>query len=160
MPETLAATARTDLVRRFFDLLEARDVASACDLLADDVVYINVSTPAIRGRARTRRFLEFMLGLPGAGLEVYIHKLAVDGESVLAERTDALIFGPVRVQVWVWGRFDVVDGRIVLWKDYFDWLDTLVATVRGLVGAVIPSLRAKPPVVAAGRALPAYGGSV
>jgi limonene-1,2-epoxide hydrolase len=143
--ETLAPT---HVVRRFFDLLQAGDVAAACDLLAEDVVYVNVSTPAIRGRARSRRVLELMLGLPGAGLEVYIHKMAVDGESVLAERTDALIFGPVRMQLWVWGRFDVVDGRIALWKDYFDWWATLVAIVRGLVGALVPGLRPKPPLSA------------
>lgn len=32
----------------------------------------------------------------------------------------------------------------LLWKDYFDWWSFLVATVRGLQGAVVPVLRPAP----------------
>lgn len=137
--------AEADVVRRFFDLLQQRDIDAAADLLSEDVRYINASLPAIHGRDRTRKVLGRAFGRPPAGLEVYIHKIAVDGASVLTERTDVLIFGPVRVQIWVWGRFDVVGGRIVMWKDYFDFWNTAVATCRGLLGAVVPALRPRPP---------------
>ncbi len=139
-------TRPVDLVRRFLDLLQQGDVDSAADLLADDVSWINVSLPAVRGRERVHRVLAQAFARPQVGLEVYLHKVAVDGDSVLTERTDVMIFGPVRVQVWVWGRFDVAGGRIEVWKDYFDYWNTAVATVRGLLGAVIPSLRPRPPV--------------
>ena len=130
----------------FLKLLEQRDVDGACDLLAEDVAYINVSMPAIHGRKRVRRIFSRMMAWDSAGFEVCFHNVAVDGTSVLTERTDVLIFGPVRVQIWVWGHFDVVDGRITVWKDYFDWWNVTVATVRGLVGAVVPSLRPRLPV--------------
>ena len=55
-----------------------------------------------------------------AGFEVKIHRIAVNGSSVLTERTDVLQFGPVRLQFWVCGVFEVHDGRITLWRDYFD----------------------------------------
>lgn len=139
------ASSSVDLVRRFLELLQDGEVDAASELLADDVDYINVSLPTIRGRERTRRALSTAFGLPGAGFEVYIHKISVDGSSVLTERTDVLIYGPVRIQIWVWGRFDVVDGRIVMWKDYFDWLNFAVGLLRGLAGAVIPALRPRPP---------------
>lgn len=134
-----------DLVRRFLDLLQKGDVESATDLLAEDVRYVNVSLPAIRGRDRVREVLSSWLGRRGAAFEVYTHRIAVDGESVLTERTDVLIFGPVRIQIWVWGRFDVAGGRITMWKDYFDFWNTAVATVKGLLGAVIPALKPQPP---------------
>jgi limonene-1,2-epoxide hydrolase len=51
----------------------------------------------------------------------------------------------VRVQFWIWGRFDVHDGQIVLWREYYDPLTILAATVRGLLGTVVPAARAKPP---------------
>ena len=140
-----AAPAAADVARRFLLMLEDGHIDAATDLLAEDVEYINASLPAIRGRERTRRALSSVFGRPGAGFEVYFHAISADGGTVLTERTDVLIFGPVRVQIWVCGRFDVVDGKIVLWKDYFDWLNTVAATVRGLVGAVIPALRPKPP---------------
>ena len=53
------------------------------------------------------------------GFEVKIHRIAVNGATVLTERTDALVFGPVRVQLWACGVFEVRDGRITLWRDYF-----------------------------------------
>lgn len=136
------------LVTDFLKLLEAGDVDAACDLLAVDVAYINVSLPTIRGRERVRRVFSRMMARKSAGFEVHFHKIAVDGPSVLTERTDVLIFGPVRVQIWVWGRFDVAGGRITMWKDYFDWWNVTLAVVRGLVGVAVPSLRPKPPVPA------------
>jgi hypothetical protein len=32
-----------------------------------------------------------------------------------------------------------------VWRDYFDHLTILAATIRGLLGMVIPAARAKPP---------------
>ncbi len=78
---------------------------------------------------------------PGLAFEVAIHRTAADGVVVLNERTDVLAFGPVRLQFWVCGVFEVHDGRITLWRDYFDQFDFAKAVVRGLVGAVIPALR-------------------
>ena len=71
------------------------------------------------------------------GFEVKIHRIAADGAAVLTERTDALIFGPLRLQFWVCGIFEVHDGRITLWRDYFDFFDMVKATLRGVAGLVI-----------------------
>ena len=142
-----AAPAAADVVRRFLLLLEDGHIDAAMELLDEDVEYINVSLPTIRGRERTRRALGGVFGRPGVGFEVYFHAISSEGGTVLTERTDVIVFGPVRIQLWVCGRFDVAGGKIVRWKDYFDWLNFGVALVRGLVGAVIPFLRPKPPVV-------------
>lgn len=140
-----ATSTAADTVRTFLEQLAAGDIDSACELLDDDVRYINVSTPTIRGRHRVHRMMRAAMGLRGTGFEVYFHALSSDGDRVLTERTDVLIWGPVRVQIWVCGRFDVRDGRITLWKDYFDWVNATIALVRGLLGAVVPALRAKAP---------------
>lgn len=142
-PATDASPIR--VVRQFLEGLAAGDIDGATDLLAPDVEYINVSTPTIRGRERVRRVLRAAMGLPGAGFEVYFHAISSDHGAVLTERTDVLTWGALRMQFWVCGRFDVRDGEIVLWKDYFDWANFTIAMVRGLVGVVIPALRAKPP---------------
>ena len=76
------------------------------------------------------------------GFEVKIHRIAAEGNAVLTERTDAMVFGPLRVQFWVCGVFEVHAGRITLWRDYFDTLDFVKATVRGIAATVFPSLRA------------------
>lgn len=69
------------------------------------------------------------------------HRIAAEGSTVLNERTDALVIGPVRLQFWVCGVFEVHDGKITLWRDYFDMFDMFKATVRGLIGAAVPALR-------------------
>jgi len=78
---------------------------------------------------------------PSLGFDVAIHRAASEGDSVLTERTDVLIVGPVRLQFWVCGTFEVHDGRITLWRDYFDVWDITKATLRGLAAVVFPSLR-------------------
>jgi limonene-1,2-epoxide hydrolase len=38
--------------------------------------------------------------------------------------------------------FEVHDGRITLWRDYFDFFDMTKALLRGVAAVAIPSLRA------------------
>jgi limonene-1,2-epoxide hydrolase len=132
------------VVERFLDRLRATDSDGAAALLAVDVEYENKGLPTVHGRERVRRLLQ-ALNLVGTGFEVYLHTISADGSSVLTERTDVLKWGPLRVQFWVCGRFDVHDGQIVTWRDYFDHLTILAAAVRGLLGTLAPAVRAKPP---------------
>lgn len=126
------------------EALADSDLDRAVALLDDDVVYTNVGLPSIRGRDNVAKALGG-LQRPSFGFEVYLHAISADGPVVLTERTDVLILGSCRSQFWVWGRFDVHDGRITLWRDSFDFVDVLRGTVRGLAGMVIPSLRPSAP---------------
>ena len=128
--------ART--VENFLYALQAEDFDTADSLLADNIVWQNVGWPTLRGRDRIMKV--FRRGQGRAGFEVKIHRIAAEGNAVLTERADALIFGPVRLQFWVCGTFEVHVGRITLWRDYFDAFDFLVkAPLRALVGMLIPS---------------------
>ena len=72
------------------------------------------------------------------GFEVKIHRIAAEGDAVLNERTDAMVFGPLRLQFWVCG---VVRGArrpnhaVAGLLRPFDFVK---AIVRGVVGAVVP----------------------
>ncbi len=138
----------TLVVERFLELLRSGDVDGAVELLAVDVEYKNVGLPTVRGRERTRRLFRATLGRAGAGFEVYVHSISADGETVLTERTDVMKFGRLRIQFWACGRFDVHNGQIVLWRDYFDQMSLWVATARGLLGTIFPAVRAKAPSTA------------
>ena len=126
-------------VEVFLSALQAQDIEGAGAVLDENLVYENVGFPTIRGRARAMKLFRGMEGR--ARFEVKTHRIAVNGSTVITERTDALVFGPVRLQFWVCGVFEVRDGRITLWRDYFDMFDFTKAIVRGLAGAVIPGLR-------------------
>jgi limonene-1,2-epoxide hydrolase len=135
------ADSPADVVRRFLTALADADPDTAIALVADDLVYENVSLPTIRGKHRfakgARQYYR-----RGLGFDVQIHRIAADGRSVLTERTDAILFGRFRSQFWVCGAFEVDRGEITLWRDYFDWRDVSVASLRGLIGTVAPGLRA------------------
>jgi limonene-1,2-epoxide hydrolase len=132
------------VVERFMEYLRRGDLDEAVALLAVDVRYENVGLPTVHGRERVRRL--FGRGYEdGAGFDVVIHTICTDGASVLTERTDVLTFRKLHIQLWVCGRFDVRDGQIVLWRDYFDFLDFSKGLLRGVLGVHLPGLRAKLP---------------
>lgn len=119
--------------------LQNQDFDAVAAALDERLVYQNVGFPTIRGRNRAMKLFRGMEGR--LGFEVKIHRIAVNGSSVLTERTDVLAFGPVRLQFWVCGVFEVSAGRITLWRDYFDMWDVTKALLRGVAGAVVPALR-------------------
>jgi limonene-1,2-epoxide hydrolase len=126
------------VVRAFLLALERGDVDAAAALLAEDVEYVNVTLPAVHGRVRVERLARLAVRR-GLTFRVHVHALAVDGGTVLTDRTDELRIGRVAQRFWVYGRFEVRDGRIALWRDSFDWLDLNVGLLRGLAGAVVPA---------------------
>lgn len=134
---TSAATART--VETFLYAMQDQDFDTTDALMADHIAWQNVGYPTIRGRERISGLFRRSQGK--FGFEVKIHRIAAEGDTVLTERTDVLVFGPVRIQFWVCGVFEVQAGRITLWRDYFDNVAFLKATVRGLLGAAVPALR-------------------
>ena len=139
-----ASGVRPDLdnvrvVETFLYALQDEDFDTVDRSLADTIEWQNVGFPTIRGR---QRIVGMMRRAEGRmGFEVKIHRIAAEGNAVLTERTDAMVFGPLRIQFWVCGVFEVHAGRITLWRDYFDMFDILKATVRGIAATVFPSLR-------------------
>jgi limonene-1,2-epoxide hydrolase len=139
VPAESTRVAPEDVVRTFLSALEAEDLERAESLLAEDATWINVSLPTVRGRERIMRWMR-PLRRPGFGFRVHLHNVAADGDVVLTERSDALVYGRVEQRFWVWGRFEVRDGKIEVWRDSFDWRDYGASLVRGIAGALSPGL--------------------
>lgn len=133
-----------EVVRGFLAALEELDVDRALTYVTPEVVYQNVPLPPARGIAAFEKQMR-LLAKYGSGFEAEVHHIAADGPIVLTERTDVLEAGSWRARFWVCGTFEVRDGRIVLWRDYFDWTTVIASSVRGgvraLAGAVSARLR-------------------
>mgnify|MGYP001105679347 CR=1 FL=1 len=114
--------------------LQDPDLDTVDSAFADEIAWQNVGFPTRRGRERIVNLLR--RGQGRVGFEVKFHRIAADGNTVLTERTDALAIGPVRLQFWVCGVFEVHNGRITLWRDYFDQFDFAKAIVRGVLGSL------------------------
>jgi limonene-1,2-epoxide hydrolase len=136
MPETASPI---ETVRAFLRALEELDIDKALTYVAADVVYQNVPLPPARGLAKFEKQMRTMAKY-GSGFEAKLHHIAADGPVVLTERTDVLEAGRWRAQFWVCGTFEVRDGRIVLWRDYFDWTTVLASTARGGFRALVSSV--------------------
>lgn len=132
-------TANARTVEAFLYALQDMDYDALEAAMADNIEWTNVGYLTLRGRRRIMSI--FRRGNGRVGFEVKFHRVAADGNAVLTERTDALVIGPLRMQFWVCGVFEVHGGRITLWRDYFDLYDVLKGTLRGLVGVVAPPLR-------------------
>lgn len=133
-----------EVVEAFLASLADSDTERSDALIDDEIDYVNVGLPAVHGRADMAKVFH-LLARPRAGFEVYLHAISATGPVVLTERTDVILIGRLRIQFWVWGRFDVHDGKITLWRDSFDFLDVMKGTGRGLAGMVLPRLRPTAP---------------
>jgi limonene-1,2-epoxide hydrolase len=131
-------SAPTDVVATFLQRLGAGDIDGGMALMTEDAVWINVTLPTVRGRRRIDRIVrEFDRR---GDLRAVVHHAVADGDVVLTERTDELRIGRFAQRFWVYGRFELRDGKIALWRDSFDWLDMVISVVRAAVGVVAPGL--------------------
>ncbi|HYH62233.1 MAG TPA: limonene-1,2-epoxide hydrolase family protein [Solirubrobacterales bacterium] len=131
-------TSPAEVVTTMLEALQDGDVDKALDLLAEDAAWINVSLPTVRQKRRIERILR---GLDGSSyFRVHFHNVAEHGDVVLTERTDALGIGRFEQRFWVYGRFEVRNGKITVWRDSFDWGDILVSLVRAVLGLAAPGL--------------------
>ncbi|WP_349307211.1 limonene-1,2-epoxide hydrolase family protein [Rhodococcus sp. IEGM 1381] len=124
------------MVEDLFDALRDRDTDRALSLLDERVVWHNVGLPKVRGITNVGKFLA-LLDKPTFGFDVTMHNIAADGNIVLTERTDVLIWRRLRIEFWVCGTFELRDGRVAVWRDYFDAIDFLKGLVRGAFRALI-----------------------
>ncbi len=132
-------TSPQEVVLAFCAAMEALDVDRALTYAAPEIVYQNVPLPPAKGIRAFERQVRTMTKY-GTGFEARMHNIAANGPIVLTERTDVLKVGAWEASFWVCGTFEVHDGKIVLWRDYFDWTTFLAASAKGAaraVGAVV-----------------------
>ncbi len=107
------------IVSDFIAAIVARDLDTAVELLADDVLYDNVPMDDVHGRDGVRAALgPFVESC--TEIDWVVHRQVAAGDVVMNARTDRFQLGERWIEVPVAGWFEVSDGRITLWRDYFD----------------------------------------
>jgi len=107
------------VVRTFCDAFDGRDAAALRPYFTDDVVYHNIPLDPAVGIDATLAFIEGFFGIC-EGMTIETVHLAVRGDVVLTERIDTFTVGEVVAPLPVMGTFEVRDGKISAWRDYFD----------------------------------------
>jgi limonene-1,2-epoxide hydrolase len=107
------------VVREFCTVAATRDAEALRPFFSDDVVYHNIPMDPAEGIEATMGVLNMFMGIC-EGLTFEIHHLASDGSTVLTERTDTFTINGKSAPLPVMGAFQVHDGKITAWRDYFD----------------------------------------
>jgi limonene-1,2-epoxide hydrolase len=108
-----------DVVREFCAAIDRKDMAAVESLLNEKVVYHNIGSEPAVGRDAALAAVQFQFDMFDP-ISFRISNLAEDGETVLTERVDEITANGIMAPVPVMGTFEVTDGRIVQWRDYFD----------------------------------------
>jgi len=107
------------VVRQFLKLWSTADAEGMAELFAEDGVYDNVpmKRPMV-GRAALLQWLNAVLNHI-TRIDVEIVNISTNGEWVLCERLDDHVKGDKHMKLPVMNATRVVDGKIVMFRDYF-----------------------------------------
>lgn len=152
VPAYLAAmTSQTpiEIVTALLDAFAREDIAGALETIDDDIAYTNVSLPTIHGKRKVAGVLGGVAKKSWVGFNYRMINASSDEAGVvLTERVDELRFGRLHLQFWVCGRFEIREGRIVVWRDYFDYFDMTKSLLRGVAALALPSVQKPLPIPA------------
>ncbi len=112
-------SAESDLILRMIDGFNKIDLDAIVACFSDGAIYDNVPMAAVQGTDAIRKTLQ---GFMGAASEVQwdIVNIVADGGVVLTERVDKFKVNDQWIELRVMGAFEVADGKITAWRDYFD----------------------------------------
>jgi limonene-1,2-epoxide hydrolase len=104
------------------DLCEAfkkHDAEALRPFFTDDVVYHNIPMDAAVGIDATIAFIEGFFGMSESLVIENLH-VATRDNLVFTERVDTFTVGGKVAPLPVMGIFEIRDGKISAWRDYFD----------------------------------------
>lgn len=107
-----------ELVRRFCAAWANVDIPKILDFFTDDAIYHNMPLQPIQGKDAIKGVIEQFMA-PFERCDWEVTNIAASGDVVLTERVDRFM-GQKNVALPVMGAFEIKDGKIAAWRDYFD----------------------------------------
>jgi len=108
-----------ETVRQFLKHMERLDYDSAVTLVSETCEYTNLPMGTVEGPAGVRAVLEPFFA-PTLENEFRVLRESATGPVVFIERLDRHRLADKWVELPVTGVFEVHDGKITVWRDYFD----------------------------------------
>ena len=115
----MTAEQPIETVRRFCAAWGTEDLDTIIGFFTDDAVYHNIPMEPVVGPDQIKATIESFSG-GVESIEFRLDAIAADGSTVLTERLDIFRFANGQIDLPVMGTFEVVDGKIAAWRDYFD----------------------------------------
>ena len=108
-----------DSVLRLIDACNRIDMDAIIDCFTDDAVYHNIPMAAVQGKGAIRETLATIMG-DSEAVQWDMLNIADEGGVVLTERVDKFRINGVWAEIPVMGVFEVSNGKVAAWRDYFD----------------------------------------
>ncbi len=121
-----------ELVTAFIEAIERKDIPAAVAMVTSDVSYENMPFGPITGPEAMAETLEGFLA-PATEVDWQILRQVEQGDLVVNERLDRFKIGEGWLELPIAGVFEIVDGRIRLWRDYFD-MNSYTTQLANLIG--------------------------
>ena len=99
---------------------ETRDLDAVCALVTDDIEYDNVPIGAVHGPDGVRSVLSGGVTAAAEQVEWVVLNQVASGDVVMNERIDRFLVDGRWIEIPIAAVFRVRDGRVCLWRDYFD----------------------------------------
>ena len=115
----MTANPAEQVVNNFIAAIGAKDEATAMALVAEDCYYDNVPVGSMTGKAKMAEFLAPTFRSKGP-VEFEILRQTATGNTVMNERVDKFVIKGKDIALPVAGVFEINDGLITFWRDYFD----------------------------------------
>jgi limonene-1,2-epoxide hydrolase len=123
-------TRQEQVVREFCASWSKLDLDALMAYFTTDAVYHNIPMDPVEGTDAIRSFIEGFTG-PVERVEFEVVHLASDGDLVLTERVDTFVTADRSAGLPVMGAFELRDGKIAAWRDYFDMAQAMAALGMG-----------------------------
>lgn len=115
-----------EVVRNFCTAwTENQTAEELATFFTEDAIYHNIPMEPITGRKQIEKNIETFIrpGRPGIeAIDFKIINIAADGPTVMTERVDVFTLQGATFELPVMGIFEITDGKIKAWRDYFDGL--------------------------------------
>ncbi len=107
------------IIREFIEAWSRLDPEELCSYFSEDGVYHNMPTGPVAGRENVQKMIA---GFIAAWTETQwdILHLVSSGDVVIAERLDRTKAGDKALDLPCTGVFEMENGKIKVWRDYFD----------------------------------------
>ena len=112
-------TQNAEIVRAFIESWSTLDVDRIVSFFAEDGVYHNMPIDPVQGHEALKVFIGAFLA-DWTATDWDIITLIAQGDTVFAERLDRIRVGATDVSLPCCGVFEIRDGKIATWRDYFD----------------------------------------
>ncbi|MDP6269105.1 MAG: limonene-1,2-epoxide hydrolase family protein [Alphaproteobacteria bacterium] len=108
-----------NLVRDFIAAWSCLDAAELAGYFTDDGCYHNMPFQPVQGRDKVERFIAGFIK-DWTATEWEIVSLTSQDDRVAVERVDRTRLGDKGVDLPCFGLFEMSEGKIKVWRDYFD----------------------------------------